>query len=102
MTLREQMQSDLDAIYTSDEFAELIMLAGATVTAIIGIPEETSEQSIAVRNVALTLSVRVSEVPVVNRGAVAVIGGATYRVLGDPLNDGLEWNLDLAQEMVTL
>ena len=102
MTLREQMLSDLDAIYTTDEFAELITLASVTVTAIIGIPEETSEQSLPVRNVALRLSVRVSEVAAVARNAVAVVGGTTYRVLGDPLHDGLEWNLDLAQEMVTL
>lgn len=102
MTLLTDMQSDLDAIYNTDEFAELITLDGVEVTGIVGIPDEISEQSIAVRNVALTLSVRVSEVASVGNRMLAVVGGKTYRVLGDPVSDGLEWNLNLAQEMVSL
>jgi len=102
MTFREQQQSDLDAIYTTDEFGEEITLGGSTVTAIVGEPDETTEQSLAVRGVGLTISVRVSEVPTVSRGVAVVVRGSTYRVLGDPQSDTLEWHLDLAQEMVTL
>lgn len=102
MTLFADMQSDLNAIYTTDEFGELITLGGVEVVAILGQPEETSEQSLRVRNVELLATVRVSEVASVQNRTVAVVKGTTYRVLGDPLNDGLEWHLQLAQEMVSL
>lgn len=102
MTMFAQMQTDLDALYSLEEFAELITLAGVEVTAFVDTPAETSEQSLAIRNVSLSVSVRVSEVPSVVRGAVAVVRGITYRVLGDPQSDRLEWQLNLAQEMVSL
>lgn len=102
MTFLEQQREDLDAIYSTDEFAEMITLRGVDVTALVGVPEETSEQYPNIQNVALTVSVRVSEVVAVRRGDAAVVRGTTYRVLGDPQSDRLEWYLDLEQEMVTL
>jgi len=102
MTLFTDMKSDLDAIYTTDEFAETITLDGVEVLAIVGEPAETSEQAVAISNVELTASVRVSEAASVSNRSVAVVRGTTYRVLGDPLNDRLEWQLNLAREMVTL
>ncbi len=102
MTFMEQQQEDLDAIYTADEFAEVITLNGVAVLAMVSDPTETTEQFPAVRGVSLTVTVRVSEVMVVKQGDAVVVRGSTYRVLGDPQSDRLEWNLDLAQEMVSL
>ncbi len=102
MTFLEQQQSDLDAIYTTDEFAEEITLGGVTVIGLVGELDPTTEQFPSVRGVSLMVSVRVSEAPVVKRGDAVAVRGSTYRVLGDPQNDRLEWNLDLAQEMVSL
>ena len=102
MTFMEQQQKDLDAIYSTDEFAEEITLAGVTVIGLVGELNPTAEQFPAVRNVSLMVSVRVSEVTAVKRGDAVVVRGTTYRVLGDPQSDRLEWNLDLNQEMVTL
>ena len=102
MTFLEQQQEDLNAIYSTDEFAEMITLGGVEVTALVGLPEGTSEQYPVIKNVVLTVSVRTSEVLAVKRGDAAVVRGSTYRVLGDPQSDRLEWNLDLVQEMVKL
>ena len=102
MTFMEQQQEDLDAIYIADEFAEVITLNGVTVLAMVSDPTETTEQFPAVRGVSLTVTVRVSEVVAVKQGDAVVVRGSTYRVLGDPQSDRLEWNLDLAQEMVSL
>ena len=102
MTFLEQQQSDLDAIYTVEEFAEEIILNGVTVLAIVGVPGQTSEQFPAIRGVSLMVDVRVSEVLAVKPGAPVIVRGDTYRVLGDPQHDRFEWHLDLAQEMVTL
>ena len=102
MTFMEQQQEDLDAIYIADEFAEVITLNGVTVLAMVSEPTETTEQFPAVRGVSLTVTVRVSEVMVVKQGDAVVVRGSTYRVLGDPQSDRLEWNLDLAQDMVSL
>ena len=102
MTFLEQQQDDLDAMYCTDEFAEEIILNGVTVIGLVGGLNPSQEQFPAVRGVSLMVSVRVSEVMAVKRGDAVVVRGTTYRVLGDPQSDRLEWNLDLAQEMVTL
>lgn len=103
MTLLADMQSDLDAIYTTDEFAEEITLNGvAGVLAIVSDLEEASEQSIQIETVGLFISVRVSEVPTVNRNAVAIVRGVSYRVQGQPLNDRLEWQLELRKDLVAV
>ncbi len=102
MTFMEQQQADLDAIYSTEEFAEEIILNDVTVLGLVGELNPSQEQFPAVRGVSLMVSVRVSEVMAVKRGDAVVVRGTTYRVLGDPQSDRLEWNLDLAQEMVTL
>jgi len=102
VTFAEQQQADLDAIYSTEEFAELITLDGVEVTALVGTPDATSERNLPIENVSLTASVRVSEVPSIARQASAVVRGVTYRVVGNPLNDTLEWQLNLSREMVTL
>ena len=102
MIFLEQLRTDLDAIYSLDEFAEEIVINGVTVTGLIGEMNPTEEQFPAVRGTSLIASVRVSEVPSINPGDAVVVRGVNYRILGDPQSDRLEWNLDLAQEMVTL
>lgn len=102
MTFMEQQQEDLDTIYTADEFAEVITLNGVTVLAMVSDLTGTTEQFPAIRGVSLTVTVRVSEVIAVKQGDAVVVRGSTYRVLGDPQSDRLEWNLNLAQEMVSL
>jgi hypothetical protein len=102
VTLPEQIRADLDAAYSLDEFAESVTLNGTPVTALIGVPDETSEQQPAVSNVGLTVSLRVSEVPTITGGDRLVVRGVTYRVLGYPQHDSYEWSLELEREMVTL
>lgn len=101
MTLLADMQSDLDAIYTTDEFAEQITLNGVEgVLALVADLEEASEQPIQIETVGLSVSVRVNEVPSVSRGHVAVVRGVSYRVQGQPQNDRLEWQLELRKDLV--
>ena len=102
MTFMEQQQVDLDAIYSTEEFAEAVVVNGASVIGMVGFPDPTTEQPLNIRGLSITVSVRVSEVSIVKRGDPVVVRGLTYRVLGDPQNDRLEWFLDLAQELVTL
>ena len=102
MTFMEQQQEDLDAIYTADEFAETVVVNGASVIGMVGFLDPTTEQSLNIRGLSITVSVRINEVSIVKRGDPVVVRGLTYRVLGDPQNDRLEWFLDLAQELVTL
>ena len=102
MTFMEQLQDDLDAIYSTDEFAEEVSLDGVTVIGLVGEPNETTEQFPSIRGVSLTVNLRVSEVLAIKPGAAVIVRGITYRVLGDPQHDRLEWHLDLAQEMVSL
>jgi len=102
MTFMEQQQADLDAIYSTEEFAETVVVNGASVIGMVGFLDPTTEQPLNIRGLSITVSVRVSEVSIVKRGDPVVVRGLTYRVLGDPQNDRLEWFLDLAQELVTL
>jgi hypothetical protein len=97
MSLLTDMQSDLDAIYTTDEFAEEITFNGVSgVLAMVGDLDDDSEQSPSIETTSLTINLRVSEVASVTRGQVAVIRGVSYLVIGQPLNDRLEWSVELA------
>jgi hypothetical protein len=103
MTFLADMQSDLDAIYEADEFAEDITLGGvAGIRAIVNDPQETSEQTPRIDTVGLSISVRVSEVVSVARSTVAIVRGVSYLVQGHPQSDRLEWQLELRQQMVSL
>jgi len=99
----ESMQEDLDTtMYNTDDFAELITLNGVTVTALVGDIGNTTEQSLNVRGAELSCCVRVSEVESVVNGQSAVVRGVSYRVVGEPMADRLEWSFMLARDMVSL
>jgi hypothetical protein len=99
MTLLTDMQSDLDAIYTIDEFAEAITFNGTEVLALVGDLDEDSEQSPSIETTSVNISLRVSEVTSVARGQVAVIRGVTYQVIGNPQNDRLEWTVEMMPKL---
>ena len=102
MNFLDQMRADLDAIYTNGEFAEEITHNGTTVLAMVGDAAGNTEQYPAVRGASLSLSVRVSEVAEVANGDAMVVRGSTYKVIGDPTNDRLEWSVNLALNKVVV
>ena len=102
MTFNDMLQSDLDAIYTANEFDQEITINGIPVRAMVSAPSPTTEQYPAIANVALFATVRVSEVAAVEHGDTAVANGVTYVVVGEPINNGLEWVFELDRHMVSV
>jgi len=103
MPLIDQISADLDAVfYNTDEFAETITLNGVTVSALVGDIDNTTEQSLNVHGAELSCCVRVSEVASVVNGQSAIVRGVNYRVIGDPVQDRLEWSFMLGKNLVSL
>lgn len=100
MSFKEQMQADLDALFTANEFDEEITVNGVIVRAFVGMPNPMIDNMVS--NIALMVDVRKSEVPTVAIGSSVIVDAVYYRVAADPQSGSLTWSLELEQDLVQL
>ena len=100
MNFTEQMQADLDAIFTADEFDQEVTVNGVVVRGLVGSPGPLTDNMVS--NTALTVEVRKSEVSTVAAGDSVIVDDIHYRVAVDPQSGSLTWSLELERDLVQL
>ena len=97
--LKDQIASDLHAVfYNEGEFAESAIYAGKSILVIQDSGQLNSTSIPGVMVPGKRIMVRASDVAKPKQGDKVTLSGATWHVVGMPLEEGGVWTLDLDQE----
>lgn len=86
MSLAEDLITDLDTFFDTDEFAVLATLAGGASIRII--PTPAFMETLGIENMELEIEAKYFDVSALVQNSTLVIGGVTYYVMQTPIDDG--------------
>lgn len=86
MTFAEDLITDLDTFFDTDEFAVVATLAGGGTIRVILTP--AFMETLGVENMELEIEAKYSDISALVQNSTLVIGGITYYVMQTPVNDG--------------
>lgn len=97
MTLATQMESDLDILFSTDDFAISVTYAGTAIPGLVDYHDDPDMEP-GGRSSRATLEVRVSDVAAPAYRDTVVIDGNTWHVLGVMSGDGHVWTLEVLRD----
>lgn len=86
MSLADDLITDLDTFFDTDEFAVMATLAGGGTIRVILTP--AFMETLGVENMELEIEAKYSDVSALIHNSTLVINGVTYYVIQTPIDDG--------------
>ena len=99
MTFKESLAADLDTVFFDESvFADVAIYAGKSILVIQDSGQLNSTSIPGVLVPGKRIMVRASDVAKPKQGDKVTLSGATWHVVGMPIEEGGVWTLDLDQE----